>query len=62
MVTKMRSDIEKKITLFFQDRQEVIAVHEYGNIDLAQVYEICHQDIGDIECFVRAILGKCRIA
>lgn len=39
-----------------------LVVHEYGNIDLKQVYQIANQDIDDLEDFVRAILKKCEIA
>lgn len=39
-----------------------LVVHEYGNIDLKQVYQIANQDIDDLEDFVRAILKKCKIA
>jgi uncharacterized protein YutE (UPF0331/DUF86 family) len=39
-----------------------LVVHEYGNIDLKQVYNIANQDIDDLEDFVRAVLEKCEIA
>lgn len=39
-----------------------LVVHEYGNIDLKQVYQIANQDIDDLEDFVRAVLKKCEIA
>ena len=39
-----------------------LVVHEYGNIDLKQVYQIANQDIDDLENFIRAILKKCEIA
>ena len=39
-----------------------LVVHEYGNIDLKQVYNIANHDIDDLENFVRAILKKCKIA
>ena len=35
---------------------------EYGNLDLAKVYQIIHKDIEDIESFIRTILEKCGIA
>jgi len=38
-----------------------LAVHEYGNIDLRQVYHIAQQDIDDIERFVKVIIEKCDI-
>lgn len=39
-----------------------LVVHEYGNIDLRQVYQIAHQDIDDMEGFLKAIIKKCDIA
>ena len=35
---------------------------EYGNLDLAKVYQIIHEDIEDIEYFIGTILEKCGIA
>jgi uncharacterized protein YutE (UPF0331/DUF86 family) len=39
-----------------------LVVHEYGNIELRQVYQIAHQDIDDMESFLKAIIKKCDIA
>lgn len=39
-----------------------LIVHEYGQVDLKQVYQIAHHDIDDLESFVRAILKKCNIS
>lgn len=39
-----------------------LVVHEYGNIELRQVYQIAHQDIDDMESFLKAIINKCDIA
>jgi len=39
-----------------------LVVHEYGNIDLRQVYQIAHQEIDDMERFLKAIIKKCDIA
>lgn len=39
-----------------------LVVHEYGNIELRQVYQIAHQDIDDMEGFLKAIIKKCDIA
>lgn len=39
-----------------------LVVHEYGNIDLKQVYNIANHDIDDLGNFVKAILKKCEIA
>jgi len=39
-----------------------LVAHEYGNLDLAKVYQIVHEDIEDIEFFIRTILEKCGIA
>lgn len=39
-----------------------LVVHEYGNIELRQVYQIAHQDIDDMERFLKAIIKKCDIA
>jgi len=38
-----------------------LVVHEYGNIDLRQVYHIAQQDIDNIERFVKVIIEKCDI-
>lgn len=37
-------------------------VHEYGQVDLKQVYQIAHHDIDDLESFIRAILAKSNIS
>jgi len=39
-----------------------LIVHEYGQVDLKQVYQIAHHDIDDLESFLRAILIKCNIS
>jgi uncharacterized protein YutE (UPF0331/DUF86 family) len=39
-----------------------LIVHEYGQVDLKQVYQIAHHDIDDLESFVRAILAKSSIS
>ena len=39
-----------------------LVVHEYGNIDLRQVYQIAQKDIDDMEGFLKAIIKKCDIA
>jgi len=36
-----------------------LVVHEYGNVDLKQVYHIAHHDIYDLQMFLKAILKKC---
>jgi uncharacterized protein YutE (UPF0331/DUF86 family) len=36
-----------------------LVVHEYGKIDLTKVYQIAHEDVDDLEEYLRAILGKC---
>ena len=38
-----------------------IIVHEYGNIDLKQVFQIAHNNIDDMELFIRHIIKKCGI-
>jgi uncharacterized protein YutE (UPF0331/DUF86 family) len=38
-----------------------LVVHEYGKIDLAKIYQIAHEDVDDIEEYLRAILRKCSI-
>lgn len=38
-----------------------LVVHEYGNIDLKQVYQIAHENVDDIEHFMKAILKKSEI-
>jgi uncharacterized protein YutE (UPF0331/DUF86 family) len=38
-----------------------LVVHEYGNID-RQVYQIAHQDIDDMEGFLKAIIKRCNMA
>jgi len=38
-----------------------IIAHEYGNLDLKQVYQIANQDINDVELFIKAILKKCHV-
>jgi len=38
-----------------------IIAHEYGNLDLKQVYQIANQDINDVDLFLKAILEKCHI-
>ena len=35
-----------------------LLVHEYGDIDLEQVFHICHQDINDLEDFLRELFEK----
>jgi uncharacterized protein YutE (UPF0331/DUF86 family) len=39
-----------------------LVVHEYGNIDLKEVYRIAHENIDDIETFIKTILTKCGVA
>lgn len=36
-----------------------LAIHEYGKIDLRRVYQIAHQDVDDLEEYLRAIFRKC---
>lgn len=38
-----------------------LVAQEYGKIDLTKVYQMAHEDIDDIEEYLRAILRKCRI-
>ena len=35
-----------------------LIVHEYGKIELEQVYEIAHNDIGDLNAYLKAIIKK----
>jgi uncharacterized protein YutE (UPF0331/DUF86 family) len=39
-----------------------LIVHEYGQIDLKQVYRIAHHNIDDLEHFVKAIVKKSGIS
>jgi uncharacterized protein YutE (UPF0331/DUF86 family) len=39
-----------------------LIVHEYGKIDLKQVYHIAHHNIDDLEHFVKAIVKKSGIS
>ena len=39
-----------------------LVAHEYGNLDLKKVYQILHEDIEDLESFIKIILKKCGIA
>jgi len=39
-----------------------LIVHEYGKIDLKQVYHIAHHNIDDLKHFVKAIVKKCGIS
>jgi uncharacterized protein YutE (UPF0331/DUF86 family) len=39
-----------------------LIVHEYGQIDLKQVYDIAHHNIDDLEHFVKAIVKKSGIS
>ena len=39
-----------------------LVAHEYGNLDLKNVYKIIHEDIEDIESFIKNIIKKCGIA
>ena len=39
-----------------------LIVHEYGQIDLKQVYHIAHHNIDDLEHFVKAIVKKSGIS
>ncbi len=39
-----------------------LIVHEYGKVDLKQVYHIVHHNIDDLEHFVKAIVKKCGIS
>jgi len=39
-----------------------LIVHEYGKVDLKQVYHIVHHNIDDLEHFVKAIVKKCVIS
>jgi len=36
-----------------------IIVHEYGKVDLKQVYHIAHHDIDDLEHFIKVIVERC---
>jgi uncharacterized protein YutE (UPF0331/DUF86 family) len=38
-----------------------LVVHEYGRIDLKQVYEIAQGDVDDLEMFLRTIFQKCKL-
>jgi len=35
-----------------------LIVHEYGNVDLKKVYQIAHQDFGDLKAYLRAVIEK----
>jgi len=35
-----------------------LIVHEYGNVDLKKVYQIAHQDVGDLKAYLRAVIEK----
>ena len=35
-----------------------LILHEYGNVDLRKVYEIAHQDIEDLNRYLRAVIKK----
>ena len=35
-----------------------LIVHEYGNVDLKKVYQITHQDVGDLKAYLRAVIEK----
>jgi len=39
-----------------------LIVHEYGKVDLKQVYHIAHHNIDDLEHFTKAIFQKCSIS
>ena len=39
-----------------------LIVHEYGQIDLKQVYRIAHHNIDDLERFIKAIVKKSGIS
>jgi uncharacterized protein YutE (UPF0331/DUF86 family) len=39
-----------------------LVVHEYGKIDLTKVYQNAHQNIDDLEEYLRAIFRKCGMA
>lgn len=36
-----------------------LVIHEYGKIDLRRVYQIAHQDVDDLEEYLRVIFTKC---
>ena len=38
-----------------------LVAHEYGNLDLKKVYKIIHEEMEDIQVFLREILKKCEI-
>ena len=38
-----------------------LVAHEYGNLDLKKVYQIIHEDMEDIQVFLKEILKKCEI-
>ena len=38
-----------------------LVAHEYGNLDLKKVYKIIHEDMEDIQVFLKEILKKCEI-
>ena len=38
-----------------------LIVHEYGKVDLTQIYHIAHRDIENLRDFVKAILTNCRL-
>jgi uncharacterized protein YutE (UPF0331/DUF86 family) len=35
-----------------------LIVHEYGRIDIGQIYHVARHDIGDLDDFIKAILEK----
>lgn len=35
-----------------------LVVHEYGKIDLETVYQVCHENIHDLEEFARVLSGR----
>ena len=39
-----------------------LVAHEYGNLDLKKVYQVIHEDIKDLESFIKIVLKKCGIA
>jgi uncharacterized protein YutE (UPF0331/DUF86 family) len=39
-----------------------LVVHEYGRLDLEQVYHIAHHDIDNLKMFCKALVDKCAIA
>jgi len=39
-----------------------LVVHEYGNVDLKQVYQIAHKDINDLSKFIRVVFEKCGLS